>query len=148
MATYAVDVHGTLAGRGPDGSVVPSPVFTLLRGLMQAWMQQGEKVYILSGPSTAIIRRELDRLGLGAGVHFDGVLSVVDFLKDEGVEMWEDPVGSGRWWAEDGEWNSAKSRIVARYGITVVVDDTAAYGETMPARTSFVLLGTGESACR
>lgn len=144
---YAVDVHGTLAGRGPDG-VVPSPLFPLLRGLMQAWVQQGEDVYVLSGPTEPVIRAELTRLGLEEGVHFHGVLSVVDSLKSRGVPMWEKPEGSGRWWASEEEWDAAKGWIAARHCIDVVVDDTAAYGPAMPAGASFVLVGAGGATCR
>ena len=140
MLRYAIDVHGTLADRVPGG-VTPSHLFPLLTGLMQAWVKQGDTVFILSGPPTAVIQQEIDSLGLRKDVHYTGVLSMVDYLRTRGEAMWEDPVGSDQWWATKEVWDAAKGWIARQYWIDVVVDDTAAYRAAMPAATSFVLVG-------
>lgn len=141
MPSYAIDVHGTLARRAPGGGVVPSPLFELLTGLMAAWVKQGDQVYVLSGPTKEIIQRELDSLSLREGVHYHEVLSVVEFLRDTGVPVWENPVGSGHWWAPEENWDSAKGNIVAKYSINIIVDDTHSYKDAMPPGVSFVLVG-------
>lgn len=141
---YAIDVHGTLADRTPDGGVAPSHLFPLLTGLMRAWVKHGEEVFILSGPPSDVILNEITSLGLVHGVHYTGVLSMVDHIKATGVEMWEEPVGSGNWWTSREVWHSVKGEIAKGYQIDVVVDDTEAYRPAMPATTSFVLVNPCE----
>lgn len=141
MLRYAIDVHGTLADRTPDG-VEPSNLFPLLTGLMQAWVRHGSAVYILSGPPTTTILAEIESLGLMRGVHYTDVISMVDWIRTTGAEMWENPEGSGNWWTHREVWHTAKGLIAKSYAIDVVVDDTAAYQPAMPPTTSFVLVST------
>ena len=141
MIRYAIDVHGTLADRTPDG-VQPSNLFPLLTGLMRAWVKHGEEVYILSGPTASTILEEISSLGLAQGTHYTGVLSMVDHIKATGVEMWEKPEGSGNWWTTREVWHSVKGQIARDYEIDVVVDDTADYAPAMPEGTTFVLVST------
>ena len=139
---YAIDVHGTLADRQPDGSVLPSNLFPLLSGLMLAWVQRGDKVFILSGPTARTILHEVTLLGLSRGVHYTDVVSMVDFIRDSDEPMWEDPEGSGNWWCAPEVWQATKGRIAMDWKLDVVVDDTAENQAAMPASTTFVLVRT------
>lgn len=137
--TYGIDVHGTLAIRQGD-EVASSSLYPLLVPLMRAWIAKGERVLVLSGPPIDIIRKELSRLGLCEGVHYSGILSMVDFLRGRGTKMWERPPESGHWWVSTEEWNAAKGLMAAEYQIDIVIDDTPGYGPAMPINTQFVLV--------
>ena len=136
--TYGIDIHGTLANRDVDGIQKPSTLFPLLKPLMEAWINHGERVIIVSGPPEEGIRKELEALGLFEYIHFDVVLSVVDYLKAKGVPMTEDPPGSNHWWCDGDMWSDAKGAMASEYGIDIVVDDQLEYADAMPVDTDFV----------
>lgn len=138
---YGIDVHGTLACRTADG-LRPSVLSSLLVPLMAAWVKGGDEVLVLSGPPLPVILSELAALGLCPDVHFTGVVSMVDYLREGGSRMWEDPPGSNHWWCDPGEWQEAKGRICNEYGIDIVLDDTEAYRAAMPPCTTFCLVHT------
>lgn len=145
--TYGIDIHGTLACRRPNKTVGPSTLFPLLAPLMRAWVKKGETVYILSGPPIEVIQAEVLSLGLIKGEHYHSALSVVDFLKEHGTPMWEDPVGSNHWWADKTDWNATKGRMAVEYGIDVIIDDEPDYSGAMPESTEFVLVSTSLLGC-
>jgi len=137
---YGIDIHGTLACRREDKSIGPSTLFPLLKPLMAALVTKGERIAIVSGPTISIIEKEVSELGLEKGVHYHRLLSVVDYLKESGVEMWEDPPGSGHWWSDPEVWNNAKGRMAEHYAIDIIIDDQAEYSPAMPDTTEFVLV--------
>jgi hypothetical protein len=136
--TYGIDVHGTLAAKDVDGSQLQSSLFPLLRPLMAAWCSQGERVFIVSGPPADVIAREVRDLGLKQGIHYHAIISVVDFLRDRDVEMYEKPPGSNHWWCNEGMWWGAKAWISRIYKIDVLIDDLEQYERDLPEGASFV----------
>lgn len=141
--TYGIDIHGTLADKQPDGTQEPSTLFPLLEPLMRAWVRTGQRVLIVSGPPREVIEEELEALGLRQDVHYYTIISVVDELRHRGVPMTEDPPGSNHWWCDDDDWNAAKGRICAKYGIKILIDDQLEYADAMPEETEFVHVTAG-----
>jgi len=138
--TYGIDIHGTLAARQPDGRQEPSTLFPLLKPLMKAWVEQGEFVYIISGPTRDVIKAELEDLGLERGVHFNEVISVVDYLRFVAEVPMEERT-PGHWWTLPGQeqlWDDAKGKLAQLHNIDIVVDDQIEYAPGMPGYTSFV----------
>ena len=137
--SYGIDIHGTLACRRSGGGQGESTLFPLLEPLMRAWMIQGDLVYIVSGPPEPQIQRELAALGLRKGIHFHGVVSVVDFLKNVlHVEMTEIPGKPDHWQCDDPTWYATKGAIAKHYGLDIIIDDQTEYEPAMPEGTSFV----------
>lgn len=132
---YGIDIHGVLTLDYYREFIKP---------LMDAWMRHGERVYILSGPPTEQITKELLALGILHGTHYTAAFSIVDTLKAKGVKMWEKPVGSNHWWCDPVEWNRAKADIAEMLDIDVIIDDSPEYGEHMPEDVSFILIPRGE----
>lgn len=97
------------------------------------------EVYLISGPSVDGITRRLESIGVDPEM-FTGIYSVVDHLKAKGSPMWEKPVGSGHWWADDKAWWSAKGEIAEMLSLDLMIDDSAQYGEFMPTSTKFMLM--------
>jgi len=138
--TYGIDVHGTLACRDKSRRLHRSNLAQLLVPLMKALRRQRAKVYIVSGPPKKAVEDELRSLGIESHTHFDGIVSVVDFLKSRGFEMEERPVGSGNWWTTEPVWNAAKGWICDAYDIDIMIDNQPEYKRAMPGRTEFVLV--------
>ena len=111
---YGFDLHGVIT-TDPEGY---KHIFKLLRS-------KGHKIYIISGPSKIDLSKELHALGINRGLDYDRLLSVVDFLKEKGVKMWQNDKGS--WWAGDIDWWSAKAQICKTYGVDYMFDDTHTY---------------------
>ena len=121
----AFDVHGVIADR-PD----------LFKPLLKMFKSNNIEVVILSGPEKSTIVEELGELGY-TDEHYDLILSVSDYLKTTGCEMWKDYKDT--WWASDEDWWSAKGKICALHKIDVLFDDSEQYKIGMPAETLFIL---------
>jgi hypothetical protein len=124
----AIDIHGVL-DQAPH----------VVGCLMKFMRREGHEVYILSGPPMEQIGRELGEMGIKKGEHYDHVFSIVDYLKNSGVEMRQDDKGD--WWCEDDDWWSSKGSFCKEAGIDVVFDDSRKYMPNMPAFTEFHLVG-------
>jgi len=95
-------------------------------------------VHIISGPSTEEIKAELDKLGFKKGIHYEGISSVVDYLKYAEVKMWKDHKDT--WWANDDDWWGAKAAICEKLDIDIMIDDKDGYKEAFSKiKTKFVL---------
>jgi len=95
-------------------------------------------VHIISGPSTEEIKAELDKLGFKEGIHYEGISSVVDYLKGMEVKMWKDYKDT--WWADDDAWWGAKAAICEKLDIDIMIDDKGGYKEAFSKiKTKFVL---------
>jgi hypothetical protein len=136
-SVYGIDLHGTLGCREGKG-LRPSNLFPLLSGLMRFWVSTGETVYIVSGPPRDEVAEEMKDLGMEQGVHFTEILSLVDFLREMGADLWQDE--RGRWWCEHDLWNTLKGKLAAKYKIDVVVDNQEEYQDAMPSTTQFILV--------
>jgi len=88
---------------------------------------QNSSIYIISGPPVSQIQSELSRIGLTKKVneYCNGVFSVVDYLKDQGVHMWQD--SNERWWASEEDWWSSKAAICDKLKVHMMIDDCERY---------------------
>ncbi|KKL81134.1 hypothetical protein LCGC14_1997800 [marine sediment metagenome] len=97
-------------------------------------------IYIISGPSKEDIKKELEKYKLYQGLHFDEIISVVDYLKETGAEMWQDD--RGRWWTHDKEWWEVKAKICEKYGVDLMIDDKKEWAPYFKnIETKFLLYG-------
>jgi len=97
-------------------------------------------IYIISGPPKEDIRKELEKHKICRGLHFDEIFSVVDHLKEKGVEMWQDE--RGRWWSHDEEWWKAKAEICEKHGVDMMLDDKKEWAPYFKnIKTKFLLYG-------
>ena len=125
MAHIAFDIHGTL-NRDPDG---------LLMGILDGCFKNKDKVFIISGPPTEQVIEEIVNLGINPAHVI--IISVVDWLKENDVYMWQDDKGD--WWCDDYDWWASKGKICAEYKIDMIFDDKFEYQKHMPETTKFVL---------
>jgi hypothetical protein len=132
------DLHGVL-----DADPI---AWTLHANLMK---ESGHEIYIISGPPLDQIAEELEQLDVALrtrDIHqislpkFDGIFSIVNWLRENEIKIWEKVPGSDHWWANDEDWNSTKGKIAAQIGLDILYDDTFTYSEHMPEHTKFVLI--------
>ena len=112
-----VDVHGTI-DRCPD----------LFRFLIRQWRKDGHTVVIVSGPPKDGILLDLASMNYQSGREYDEIVSVVDFLKDNGALMHYNET-TGSWWTDEDKWVSSKGLICDYNNIDVLIDDTEYYFE-------------------
>jgi hypothetical protein len=125
-----IDLHG----------VIDSNPELFKRALSTIALTGEVEIFIVSGPPKSEIITELDKLGFEEGLHYDEVYSVVDFLKESGVEMWQD--GNGRWWTNDKDWCASKARICDKLHLYAMIDDKEMYKlDFKDIPTIFVLYG-------
>ncbi len=97
-------------------------------------------VCIISGPPKEDIAEELKKHKFIHGLDFDEIYSVVDHLKEKGVEMWQDD--RGRWWANDEDWWRAKAEICEKYIVDIMIDDKKEWAPHFKnIKTKFLLYG-------
>jgi len=125
MARIAFDVHGTL-DRDAD---------SLLIDILNGCIKNKNSVYIISGPPVGQIVKEITSLGINAA--YITIVSVVDWLKKNGVPMWQDKKDG--WWCDEHNWWSSKGKICAEHKIDMMFDDKIQYKKYMPETTKFVL---------
>jgi hypothetical protein len=95
--------------------------------ILEIAISQGNEVHIISGPPRDEIEAELAEYELALDVHYHGIQSVVDHLKEKGVKMWLDH--NKTWWASDEDWWSAKAEICKELGVVEMIDDKERYSE-------------------
>ena len=95
----ALDLHGTID---------QCPLY--FNSLLDEWKNMRHEAWVMSGPPKKIIQKELDTLGIK---NYYGIISVVEFLKDLGVEMWQRPDNKrpNDWWCKEEDWWGAKARM-------------------------------------
>jgi len=111
----AFDLHGVLE-KYPDKF---KAILTTLR--------VDHRVIILSGSPTEDIYEELEGLRYQQGHHYDDVISVVDWLKDQGVEMFQHDDES--YYCDSKIWWSSKAKICKERFIRMLFDDSIKYKE-------------------
>lgn len=97
-------------------------------------------IYVISGPPKVDMEKYLNGYGFYQEVHFDEVLSIVDFLKARDVKMWTDE--KGRWWASDKDWWSSKAEICEAHNIDIMIDDNERYQQYFKNKKTKFLLYT------
>jgi len=120
----AFDIHGALDDDDDQ----------MLRKMLEWSIERGKEVFIISGPPKEQINKELEKLG----IDFSNItiISVVDWLKQADVKMWQDKKGD--WWCSEDEWWASKGMICREYGIDLIFDDSYRYKKYMPESTIFV----------
>jgi len=98
-------------------------------------------VHIISGPPTEEIKAELDKFSFEHGLHYEGISSVVDYLKGMEVKMWKDYKDT--WWADDSEWWRAKAAICEKLDIDIMIDDKEEYKNSFEKIKTKFMLYTG-----
>jgi len=110
-----VDLHGVI-----DANT------SLFRYLSFILKQGDVKIYVISGPPTENVKKELEALNLVEGTHYDEIYTIVDFLQTQpDIEMWKDEKDT--WWTDDENWWGSKAKICKILGIDVMIDNTDKY---------------------
>ena len=82
---------------------------------------------VLSGPPLDQIYNELMKAGYLQGYHYDYAISVVDWLKAQGIQMQLNENGS--WYCDDKIWWASKAKICVENNIGMMFDDNLKYKE-------------------
>lgn len=108
-------------------------------GVLQAYPEKFKKIladlttnhriYIISGPPLEEIEEQLELTGYEQGYHYDYIISVVDWLKDQGVEMKLNQQGS--YYCKQRYWWESKGLICEAEEIDMLFDDSILYKEYM-----------------
>ena len=123
---YAFDFHGV-------AQKYPAVFKPMMQDLMIAGVtnKTGNTVSILSGPPREQIEMELKEAGYVRGVHYNHILSIVDWLNHQKVykgakfDLTLDE--NGTWWTDPTTWWSSKSKICEEFGIEMMWDDDERY---------------------
>lgn len=91
------------------------------------------EINVISGGETEEILEELTKLGYKKNIHFDRVISIVDFCMHElKVEMWQQPsprTGKMNWYCHDDLWWASKAIACKKYELDWLLDDKSQYQE-------------------
>ena len=120
----AFDFHGVM-------DTFPSKFKPLMQSLHESFGRN--EIIVLSGPPLEQIKRELAEAGYRLCVHYGTIISVVDFLKDSGVEMKEKE--NGDFYCDDDIWWKSKGIICNQQGISMLFDDKLEYKENIKSDT-------------
>ena len=115
----AFDFHGVL-------DTCPSKFKLLMKSL--DYDTSVERI-ILSGPPEEQIVEELENAGYQYDLHYDTIISVVDWLKSRDVPM--DQYENGNWYCDDKIWWKSKARICNCHNIDILFDDKLEYKENI-----------------
>jgi hypothetical protein len=128
MKSIGVDLHGVL-----DWDT------EYFKKIMRFVILSGNEVFVISGPPTSELKTELDNLGFIQGDHYTEIISIVDYLKSQNVEMWQDNKGS--WWSDEESWWSSKAKICEERSILFMIDNTPKYKPYFDkiGKTGFIL---------
>lgn len=124
----AFDIHGTIA-KNPE----------VFKPMMDAYVNSGVEVFIISGPPEEQIRPELIKLGYFESIHFqkDNVISVVDYLRfNTDVPMRQDE--KGYWWCDELYWWDSKGILCEKFEIDIIIDNDMRYKKNIPHITTFI----------
>lgn len=124
--TIMFDLHG-VANKMPE----------LIKPMMKTMRACGHTVIICSGPTMSLIDKELEALSYSIHHHYDYIVSVVDFLSEEGVIFSYDAKGDP--WTDDATWFASKGLIADRHNVNIVIDDSPQYKDYMSENVAFWL---------
>ena len=116
---FAFDLHGLL-----DKEKYRREAFLAMAYVLK---ESRHNTYLVSGPEKTAILQELELLDINPDIYFTEVVSVVDYLKEVGVHMWED--SPGHWYCEQEEWEASKGQICEEYGMAKKKITTGALDE-------------------
>lgn len=121
------DLHGVIESQ-PE----------IFKPLMKTMRLAGHKVYVCSGPHLNRIEDELKALGYLHNHHFDEIISVADYLVEQGTVFSYDEKGNP--WTDDKTWWCSKGRICKAFGIDLVIDDHEEYLTCLEPPTIFLAM--------
>lgn len=122
----AFDVHGTL----------DNDPYLVAKEILSSMQRIGHEIFIISGPPVDQIKKEIELLGISP--HNVKIISVVDWLQEKGVKMWQDI--NGNWWSVvESEWWNSKGTICKENYINIIFDDNIKYLQAMPETTKFII---------
>lgn len=124
--TIMFDLHG-VANKMPE----------LIKPMMKTMRACGHTVIICSGPTMSQIDKELESLDYSIHHHYDYIVSVVDFLSEEGIIFSYDKKGDP--WTANDTWFASKGLIADRHDVDIVIDDSPQYKEYMSEKVAFWL---------
>ena len=116
-----LDIHGVI-DHNPD-------FFSMLTKILKG--HEEIEVHIITGGRFHEERENLERLG----IEYDEFFSIYDYHHSMGTETWYDAKGDLR--MSDEDWDTTKAEYCERENITIMIDDTAKYGQYMPDSTHF-----------
>jgi len=126
------DLHGVLT----ESPHVLKPILKMLA--------TDNEINIISGSELIYMEKELTEMGYVEGTHYHRVFSMVDYMKQNGYDMWtewNEKEQRETWWCEDYIWWMIKGEICDKLDIDVLFDDKIEYEEYMPSFTKFYLIG-------
>ena len=110
-----IDIHGVLD---------TNPFFKQMALSMR---HDGDEVHIITGTSTELALKDLEKLDMHKGFHYTHLYSITDDLISRGIPVeWKD--GNNPFFPYE-EWDKAKAEYCAKNGIGIHFDDTKRYGD-------------------
>lgn len=95
--------------------------------MMLMTLKKDHTVIVLSGPPLEEIHDELEKSGYVKEAHYNYAVSVVDWIKEQGVKMQLNTNGS--WYCSDPVWWSSKAKICKELSVDMLFDDKLEYKE-------------------
>ncbi len=122
----AFDLHGVLT----NYPRMFSPLMSLLRS-------NGVKISIMSGPPRDEVVSELNNLELFRYVHYDHVISIVDYLHHKEATMRKE---DGTWWTDDETWWRSKGELCHEFKVDILIDNSIGYEPYINKQETMFLL--------
>jgi len=129
----AFDMHGVLT----EYPNIFQPIMALLK-------DNGIDISIMSGPPRPDVVRKLEKYGYKRGIHFDHVISIVDYLHYKNAVMKLDEKGT--WWTDDETWWKSKGELCKEFKVGILIDNSPEYAPFIDSQeTIFLLLNGGKN---
>ncbi len=109
--------------------------------LAQDVLDNGGRVYIITGPPVEVARKELAAImaqRLMTKPFWSQVFSIVDWMKLKNIPHYTKPDGTV-WALREHDWNAVKGQIAVELSLDLHIDDSPQYGEYFPPGV-FVLM--------
>lgn len=125
----AFDLHGVITSNPKD-----------YKTRMGRLISQGHEIWVISGPPSHQVKKELSELGLVEGEHYHNIVGVVDYLLDNNHPHKIDEAGN--YWFDKVTWWSSKSEICENNNIHILFDNDKKYQDyfSQGHPTIFVLI--------
>jgi hypothetical protein len=111
MGNISIDLFGTLDKYGQ-----------FWQELTKWAILEGHKIYVLSGLWPNDINRRLEGLGYKRDIHYTGMLSIIQKLKEFGFDYWFDE-NHDSWYSDNMAWWAAKAEICKDHSIHIHFDN-------------------------
>ena len=99
-------------------------------------VQEGHKIYVISGPWPNDIYAKLGWGGYKHKIHFHEVFSVLDYLSKDGYGCWFDE-DHDTWYSDEFMWWDAKAKICKAQSVNIHLDSDNRFApafENIPTR--------------